>query len=165
MSNIHEFAIEKGKLLIEKKKEDSVQAGSPVHEKLWELLLDYKLAKLEWTLAFNVIGPFVALKLYEANPAHSQKIIDNYLKTIGPKADEASYFNALKDPVSKIAHILRERFELMLRVAKDTDTKELALEMSGLTEVKTFVNEVPRYLISAVYENLSLVRNGGSADV
>lgn len=159
MSRIHEFAIDKGKLSLEKSKEQ--ENLSSVHEKLWNLLVDFNLKKEEWVLAFNIVGPYLALLIFEVDPVQAQKIIEGYSATIGPKAEEADYFQALKDPVSKLTHILRERFELMLRIAKDTESRELGLQMSGLDEIQSFLNKVPRYLVSAVYESLSLYRQSG----
>ena len=163
-SKIHEFAIERGRIQVHKKKEEVTL--SSVHAKLWDLLIDKNkdLTKPEWTLVFNIVAPWISERLVSVHPAEAQIIIKNYLEHIGPEAEELSYFNALSDVNSKITYILRERFEMLLRVAKDTGSVETALQMSGLMEVKLFLNKTPKYLVSAAFESLLLFRKKGTED-
>lgn len=156
MSKIHDFAIERGQIKVQSK--PSVAAVSPLHEKLWAMVTDPSLPLDEWTIVYNVMGPILAQVIAEAHPSHCNQVIRNYLQVVGVGAEELTYFHALSDVPSKISHILRERFEVMLRVARETKSRETALELSGLSEVKSHLNHVPSYVISAAVESLSLFR-------
>ena len=156
MSRIFNFDIQNGKLYLGRPAH--VLPLSPLHEKAWNMICDYQFSDDEWLIVFNILGPQIANQVAKLPRDHVKRIIDNYINDVPQDDGQYNYIRALTDDESKLTHIIRERFEVMLKIGRELQSHTPIFENSGLSELKPFFQKIPKYSITAVVEVLTLYR-------
>jgi hypothetical protein len=162
MSRVFNFDIQNGKITITRQAAEAKL--SSLHEKGWNLLLDFNLTVEEWSIVFNILGPHIAHQIKRLPQTRINTVIETYMLGLPVEDPQYSYMISLRDDESKLTHIIRERFEVMLKISRRIGSAEPTLKNAGIAELKPFFGRIPIYPITAVVETLSLYRHGPVVD-
>lgn len=156
MSRVYNFDVHNGKIYLGRP--SHVVAMSNLHNHCWNILTDPSLTDGEWIIAVNIILPHVAAQIAKLPAAQVANIIDTYVSTLTEDDSQVRYMATLGDTESKITHIIRERFEVMIKLGREVGSRDVAVEDSGLEDIKPFLAKIPIYPITSLAEVLNTYR-------
>jgi hypothetical protein len=116
MGRTFDFDINDGRIVV--KSAPIKERPSLLHDHGWALITDISKTSEEWTIAFAILGPHMANVIMRTSSSSVQKIFNQYTSGHDAADPNLIQFNAFTDDESKICHILRDRFEIILKSAR-----------------------------------------------
>lgn len=156
MSRHYIFDINDGKILIQS--EEATEEARALIDEGWNIITNPFLNNDEWTLAFNVFACEMAREIIQAFPQSPTKLIALFESNLGSEDSLVCELHRFPDQTSKIAFILRQRFEVVLKASRALKSDwELFID-NQLGELRPIFDKVSTYALHSAGETIALYR-------
>jgi hypothetical protein len=161
MNRILKFEIDGGKIQFEEENGESLIVLEPFYEHAWSMITNENISHDKWIIIFNLFGPELAREIIFSFPNVPSRMISQYVQAVGKNDPQFKYMLQLEDQVSQVTHILRERFEVVLKAARLGAPGGKIVVARELGELKSVFGQIPRYCIAGADEVMSIFENHG----